>query len=302
MATPASTTAAVLPGNLLFGAGGVKVADLIGAFVKGITAGGLVTFQTSGGVESTVQIAGSGGGGATVSAGTVDPTGGADGDAYIQVDAVPSVVQSLWRNDSGDVDRVHRAGGWDGIRPGTVGCDTGDGAGDGFECGHECRCFALRPSASPGRRRGHAGEALGRLPFHTSKLADGAATAAKMGSGTAASGHVPTADGSGGVTYAAQTGAGGMAGTVTTSAPVSGDGSVGDPVTIENQAIGHVKIGSSVGGQDQAAGRILEADGAGDVRWADKGGGSGGSVATSPGSASTSRLPTPPTSTTSSTT
>ena len=70
-------------------------------------------------------------------------------------------------------------------------------------------------------------------------------------------------------------GGGGGGGTVTTSAPVSGDGSAGDPVTIANQAIGHTKIGSSVGGVDQAAGRILEADGAGDVRWADKGGGTG---------------------------
>ena len=52
--------------------------------------------------------------------------------------------------------------------------------------------------------------------------------------------------------------------------PVSGDGSAGDPVTVENQAIGHLKIGSTVAGVDQAAGRILEADGAGDVRWADQ--------------------------------
>ena len=78
--------------------------------------------------------------------------------------------------------------------------------------------------------------------------------------------HVHIGDGSGG----------GGAGTVETELPVSGDGSSGDPVTIENQAIGHTKIGSSVGGVDQAAGRILEADGAGDVRWADKGGGGGG--------------------------
>ena len=42
---------------------------------------------------------------------------------------------------------------------------------------------------------------------------------------------------------------------------------------IPNQGIGHVKIGSTVAGVDQAAGRILEADGAGDVRWGDKGGG-----------------------------
>ena len=71
---------------------------------------------------------------------------------------------------------------------------------------------------------------------------------------------------------AAPTGGGG--GTVTTSDPVSGDGSAGDPVTIANQAIGHLKLGSSVGGVNQAAERILEADGAGDMRWADKGGGS----------------------------
>ena len=57
---------------------------------------------------------------------------------------------------------------------------------------------------------------------------------------------------------------------------MSGDGSAADPVTIANQAIGHTKLGSSVAGTDQAAGRILEADGAGDMRWADKGGGGGG--------------------------
>ena len=44
---------------------------------------------------------------------------------------------------------------------------------------------------------------------------------------------------------------------------------------IPNQEISHVKLGSSVGGVNQAAGRITEADGAGNVRWADKGGGSG---------------------------
>ena len=97
-----------------------------------------------------------------------------------------------------------------------------------------------------------------------------------MDSGTATDGHVATADGSGGVAYEAPTGGGGGGGTVTTSAPVSGDGSAADPVTIANQAIGHTKLGSSVAGTDQAAGRILEADGAGDMRWADKGGGGGG--------------------------
>ena len=65
-------------------------------------------------------------------------------------------------------------------------------------------------------------------------------------------------------------------GTVVTASPVSGDGSAADPVTVENQAISHLKIGSTVAGVDQAAGRILEADGAGDVRWADQSGGTEG--------------------------
>ena len=44
------------------------------------------------------------------------------------------------------------------------------------------------------------------------KIAAGSVTAAKMDSGTADDGHVPTADGSGGVAWEAQTGAGGMGG------------------------------------------------------------------------------------------
>ena len=39
-------------------------------------------------------------GGATVTAGTADPTGGSDGDFYVQHDA-SNVAESLWRNDSG---------------------------------------------------------------------------------------------------------------------------------------------------------------------------------------------------------
>ena len=38
--------------------------------------------------------------GASITAGTVDPTGGSDGDAYFQVNA-SNVVGSLWRNASG---------------------------------------------------------------------------------------------------------------------------------------------------------------------------------------------------------
>ena len=39
-------------------------------------------------------------GGATITSGQADPSGGVDGDAYIQVDG-SSVIQSLWRNNSG---------------------------------------------------------------------------------------------------------------------------------------------------------------------------------------------------------
>ena len=122
------------------------------------------------------------GGGATITSGTEDPSGGSDGDAYIQIDD-SDVVQSLWRNNSGTWDEY---------------------------------------------------------------------TVPASGSGT-----------------------------VTTDAPVSGDGTAGDPVTIENRAIGHVKLGSSVGGVNQAAGRIAEADGAGGVRWANKGSSTGSGEALS---------------------
>ena len=48
-----------------------------------------------------VQITGqSGGSGSSITSGTADPTGGADGDAYVQVDGSDE-VQSIWRNISG---------------------------------------------------------------------------------------------------------------------------------------------------------------------------------------------------------
>ena len=109
------------------------------------------------------------------------------------------------------------------------------------------------------------------------KIADDSVTVDKMDSGTAADGHVATADGAGGVAFEAPTGGGGGgAGTVETELPVSGDGSSGDPVAIENHAISHLKLSSAVAGVNQAAERIQEADGAGGMRWADKGGGGGG--------------------------
>ena len=48
-----------------------------------------------------LQVTGGGSGtGATITAGTADPTGGSAGDAYIQVDASDN-VQSIWRNAAG---------------------------------------------------------------------------------------------------------------------------------------------------------------------------------------------------------
>ena len=76
----------------------VEAGDLGGAYIKEVSATGLVTYQDTSDVEQTVQL--SVGSGASVTSGTADPTGGAAGDAYIQVDA-SNVIQSLWRNVSG---------------------------------------------------------------------------------------------------------------------------------------------------------------------------------------------------------
>ena len=58
MARPAGVTAAVLPGDLTFSAGGMNADFLIGSFVKEVTASGLVTLQNANGDERQVQIAG----------------------------------------------------------------------------------------------------------------------------------------------------------------------------------------------------------------------------------------------------
>ena len=82
-------------------AGAFKVVasgDLGDIFVKSVSATGLVTYQDSSGDEQTLQL--STGSGSSVTSGTADPTGGAAGDAYIQVNA-SNVVQSLWQNVAG---------------------------------------------------------------------------------------------------------------------------------------------------------------------------------------------------------
>ena len=101
---PAGFNAAVLQGDLRFGQGGITVDDLSGVFLRSITDNGNNTYdiamQGTDGTDTTVTITATGGGGASITSGTADPTGGAAGDAYIQLDA-SDVIQSIWRNVSG---------------------------------------------------------------------------------------------------------------------------------------------------------------------------------------------------------
>ena len=131
MATPASTNAAILPGNLRFSAGGIYVADLIGTFIKSVTAAGLVTYQDANGVEQTRQLAV---GGSAITGGTADPTGGSAGDAYIQINGSDQVT-ALWWNDSGTWTEyaITGSGGGSGasITSGTAD-PTGGSAGDAY--------------------------------------------------------------------------------------------------------------------------------------------------------------------------
>ena len=66
MATPSNVTAAVLPGNLEFSDGGMAVDWLTGAFVKSISAAGVVTFQAPDGTEASIQLATGGSGNAAL--------------------------------------------------------------------------------------------------------------------------------------------------------------------------------------------------------------------------------------------
>ena len=79
-----------------FPGAGVETSAILGAFVKSITPDGVATVQLADETETTVTLTASGGG-ATITSGTADPTGGDAGDAYLQVDA-SSVVQSIWLN------------------------------------------------------------------------------------------------------------------------------------------------------------------------------------------------------------
>ena len=60
---------------------------------------------------SWVQLSGASGSGATITAGTVDPTGGANGDAYFQIDASSRRAIDLAQRLR-HMGRIHLAGRW----------------------------------------------------------------------------------------------------------------------------------------------------------------------------------------------
>ena len=149
-ATAASRNAHNWTGNLTFSAGGLSGRFLVfddwvnnkdytlNTIIKHSNAIWVALIDPATGDEPGVsanwekitdQTAASGTG-ASITAGTADPTGGADGDAYLQVNAT-DVVQSIWRNasgtwteytvpaggggGSGDITAVHTTGGNSGL-------------------------------------------------------------------------------------------------------------------------------------------------------------------------------------------
>ena len=122
LANPSSNSCAnTLPGDMCFSNGGIRGRFLsIGAWSAtpspvpykastvvqhnsevwiALTVPGAADVPGTAAVWKQLTGGGSGGGGVETS-GTADPTGGSDGDSYIQVDA-SDVVQSIWTNDSG---------------------------------------------------------------------------------------------------------------------------------------------------------------------------------------------------------
>ena len=116
---PATTNAVTLPGNLVFSRGGMSGRFLyfehwtatrnyqIDSIIE--HSGDLWWSETDpvladepGVATSWTKITGQSGpgGGSSFTSGTTDPTGGADGDLYIQIDA-SNVIQSIWNNISG---------------------------------------------------------------------------------------------------------------------------------------------------------------------------------------------------------
>ena len=101
----AGVNAAILSGDLRFSAGGVRVGDLIGAFVRTASVSSntlTLEVQNADGTfeDVTFTPAGGGGGGSSITSGTADPSGGSSGDAYIQINT-SSVITAIWENVSG---------------------------------------------------------------------------------------------------------------------------------------------------------------------------------------------------------
>ena len=228
----------------------VEAGDLGGMFVKSVSATGLVTYQDASGDEQTAQLSG-GSGGFTLRTGSAAPAAslGASGDWYLRTSngQFYEKVSTTWHGrftppalSDADPEDVGTT-----ASPGTA---TAAARADHVHVGGTGGSGPALSDAEPATVRGTGASAGTSADAsradHQHELADGAVTQVKLSDGSVHTSKI--ADGA--VTAA----------------------------KIPNQEIGHVKIGSSVGGQDQAAGRILEADGAGDVRWADKGGGSGG--------------------------
>ena len=119
-AVSSGTTWIAAPGNLAFNVGGLNGRYLVfedWLSTRNYTLNSVITHSSALWVALSDPAAGdepgvaavwekitdqtaAAGTGAAITAGTADPTGGSDGDAYFQVDA-SSVVQSLWRNASG---------------------------------------------------------------------------------------------------------------------------------------------------------------------------------------------------------
>ena len=184
---------------------------------------GLITYQDSSGVEQTAQLANAAGG-ATVTSGTADPTGGSDGDAYIQVDGSIGHSKPV-AQQCRDVGRVHRPVRRHRGRPGPVGRHpetvrgTGASAGTSEDASRSDHQHNLADGAVTQPK-------LSDGSVHTSKIADLAVTAAKIpnqeishvklsssvGGANQAAGRIQEATGSGGMRWADKGGGSGTSG------------------------------------------------------------------------------------------
>ena len=229
MAVSAGTTALRLTGDLAFFAGGIDISHLIGTFVKSasVSSGTLtLTVQLADGSEEDVTYAPAGGTGtgATITSGTADPTGGVDGDAYIQVDG-SSVIQSLWRNNSGTWEEFTVPAGGTGTGPALSDATPETVVGSGASAG-----TSADASRSDHQHELHDGAVtavkLSDGSVNTSKIADLAVTAAKIpnqeishvklsssvGGANQAAGRIQEATGSGGMRWADKGGGSGTSG------------------------------------------------------------------------------------------